>query len=51
MPTNDIIIDMNATNDNKNFGSINMKKLLASNLNNEKNRVTKSTLMSLLEPD
>ncbi|CAF0972993.1 unnamed protein product [Rotaria sordida] len=51
VPTNDIIIDIPTSNGNKNFGSMNMKKLLTANINNEKNRTIQSNLMSLLEPD
>jgi len=51
VPANDIIIDVTTPNVNKNIESINMNKLLATNINNEKNLGVQYNLMSLLEPD
>ncbi|CAF3615581.1 unnamed protein product [Rotaria socialis] len=51
VPTNDIVIDMTTANINKNAGSIQMKKLLSTNISIEKNRTVQSNFMSLLEPD
>jgi len=51
VPTNDIIIDVTTSSVNKNFESINMNKLLATNMTNEKNLGIQYNFMSLLEPD